>query len=121
MIVQGTSVGLDVHALSVVAHGIDEETGKVARARLCPDYGEVLGSLGQLRAPVRVPGDLQAEQAADEGPPPQIPEYPDNLSSVVFGFERRQPVRLRLEARRKELMHAAVGPFRAPCCRWIDR
>lgn len=54
MIVQGTSVGLDVHALSVVAHGIDEETGKVARARLCPDYGEVLGWLGQLRAPVRV-------------------------------------------------------------------
>ena len=54
MIVQGTSVGLDVHALSVVAHGIDEETGKIARARLCPDYGEVLGWLGQLRAPVRV-------------------------------------------------------------------
>lgn len=52
--VQGTSVGLDVHALSVVAHGIDEETGKIARARLCPDYGEVLGWLGQLRAPVRV-------------------------------------------------------------------
>ena len=54
MIVQGTSVGLDVHALSVVAHGIDEETGKIARARLCPDYGQVLGWLGQLRAPVRV-------------------------------------------------------------------
>ena len=28
MIVQGTSVGLDVHALSVVAHAVDEETGK---------------------------------------------------------------------------------------------
>ena len=54
MAIQGTSVGLDVHALSVVAHGIDEETGKIARARLCPDYGEVLGWLGQLRAPVRV-------------------------------------------------------------------
>lgn len=54
MIVQGTSVGLDVHALSVVAHGVDEETGKIARARLCPDYGEVLGWLGQLRASVRV-------------------------------------------------------------------
>jgi len=54
VIVQGTSVGLDVHALSVVAHGIDEETGKIARARLCPDYGQVLGWLGQLRAPVRV-------------------------------------------------------------------
>ena len=54
MIVQGTSVGLDVHALSVVAHAVDEETGKVAPARLCPDHGEVLGWLHQLRAPVRV-------------------------------------------------------------------
>ena len=32
----GTSVGLDVHALSVVAHAVDEETGRVERARLCP-------------------------------------------------------------------------------------
>ena len=54
MIVQGTSVGLDVHALSVVAHAVDEETGKVARARLCPDHGEVLVWLHQLSAPVRV-------------------------------------------------------------------
>src|SRR6202171_2959949 len=54
VIVQGTSVGLDVHALSVVAHAVDEETGKIARARLCPDQGEVLGWLHQLRAPVRV-------------------------------------------------------------------
>jgi transposase len=54
VIVQGTSVRLDVHALSVVAHAVDEETGKIARARLCPDHGEVLGWLHQLRAPVRV-------------------------------------------------------------------
>jgi transposase len=54
VIVQGTSVGLDVHALSVVAHAVDEETGKVARARLCPDHREILGWLHQLRAPVRV-------------------------------------------------------------------
>ncbi|MCW2628483.1 MAG: Transposase-like protein [Mycobacterium sp.] len=54
MIVQGTSVGLDVHALSVVAHAVDEETGKIARARLCPDHREILGWLHQLRAPVRV-------------------------------------------------------------------
>jgi len=50
----GTSVGLDVHALSVVAHAVDEETGRVERARLCPDHGEILGWLGQLRGPVRV-------------------------------------------------------------------
>ena len=54
MIVQGTSVGLDVHALSVVAHAIDEETGKIARARLCPAHEEVLSWLHQLRDPVRV-------------------------------------------------------------------
>ncbi len=50
----GTSVGLDVHALSVVAHALDEETGRVERARLCPDYGEILDWLHRLRAPVRV-------------------------------------------------------------------
>ena len=49
----GTSVGLDVHALSVVAHAVDEETGRVERARLCPDHGEILGWLRQLRGPVR--------------------------------------------------------------------
>ncbi len=54
MIVQGTSVGLDVHALSVVAHAVDEETGKIARARLCPAHDEVLGWLRELRAPVWV-------------------------------------------------------------------
>jgi transposase len=54
VIVQGTSVGLDVHALSVVAHAVDEETGKIARARLCPAHDEVLSWLRQLRAPVRV-------------------------------------------------------------------
>ena len=54
MIVQVTSVGLDVHALSVLAHAVDEETGKIARARLCPDHREVLGWLHQLRGPVRV-------------------------------------------------------------------
>ena len=50
----GTSVGLDVHALSVVAHAFDEETGRVERARLCPDHGEILDWLHRLRGPVRV-------------------------------------------------------------------
>jgi hypothetical protein len=50
----GTSVGLDVHALSVVAHAVDEETGRVERARLCPDHGEIPDWLHRLRGPVRV-------------------------------------------------------------------
>lgn len=51
MSLYGTSVGLDVHALSVVAHAVDEQTGRVERARLCPDHGEILD---WLRGPVRV-------------------------------------------------------------------
>ncbi len=43
-----------MHALSVVAHAVDEESGLVERARLCPDHGEVLRWLGQLRGPLRV-------------------------------------------------------------------
>lgn len=50
----GTSVGLDVHALSVVAHAVDEETGRVERARLCSDHDEILDWLHRLRRPVRV-------------------------------------------------------------------
>jgi transposase len=50
----GTSVGLDVHALLVVAHAVDEETGRVERARLCADHGEILAWLHQLRGLVRV-------------------------------------------------------------------
>jgi transposase len=50
----GRSVGLDVHALPVVAHAVDEETGRVKRARLCPDHGEIRDWLHQLRGPVRV-------------------------------------------------------------------
>jgi transposase len=45
---------LDAHALSVVAHAIDELSGAVSRARLCPDHVEIVGWLHQLRAPVRV-------------------------------------------------------------------
>jgi len=35
------------------SHAVDEETEKLARARLCPDYGEILGWLHQLRVPAR--------------------------------------------------------------------
>jgi transposase len=49
-----TSVGLDVHARSVVARGIDGQTGEVFKARLCPQPREVLGWLHQLPGPVAV-------------------------------------------------------------------
>jgi transposase len=55
MAFEGTSVGLDVHARSVVAAAIDEATGEISRARLVPDSGQVLDWLlriGELVAVV---------------------------------------------------------------------
>jgi transposase len=51
---QRTSVGLDVHARSVVACGLDGDTGEVFGRRLCPDHREVLEWIGSLPAPVAV-------------------------------------------------------------------
>jgi len=48
-----TSVGLDVHARSVVAHGMDEVTGEVFTGRLSPGV-EVRDWLGRLPGPVAV-------------------------------------------------------------------
>jgi len=49
-----TSVGLDVHARSVVACAIDGQTGEITQARLCPDTGSVLAWLRALPGPCRV-------------------------------------------------------------------
>ncbi|MFE3277135.1 IS110 family transposase, partial [Nocardia sp. NPDC059239] len=54
MSIERTSVGLDVHALSVVACGIDNETGQLSRQRLCPDPGQILAWLAGLAGPVKV-------------------------------------------------------------------
>jgi transposase len=49
-----TSVGLDVHARSVVACGLDGRTGELFERRLTPDHGELLGWLSGLPGPVQV-------------------------------------------------------------------
>jgi hypothetical protein len=49
-----TSVGLDVHARSVVACGLDGVTGELFERRLTPDHGELLGWLQGLPGPVDV-------------------------------------------------------------------
>ena len=49
-----TNVGLDVHALSVVACAIDGQTGEILRARLTPDHGEILAWIQGLPGPCRV-------------------------------------------------------------------
>ena len=48
---QRTSVGLDVHARSVVACGLDGETGEVFERRLTPDHGEIREWIGSLPGP----------------------------------------------------------------------
>src|SRR3954464_8342582 len=48
---QRTSVGLDVHARSVVGRGLDVQTGDVLRARLTPAHAEVIGWLRSLPGP----------------------------------------------------------------------
>ncbi len=51
---QRTSVGLDVHARSVVACGLDRETGEVFERRLTPNHREILEWIGGLPQPVAV-------------------------------------------------------------------
>ncbi len=54
MLGQRTSVGLDVHARSVVACGLDRETGAVVERRLTPDHREIVGWIEGLPGPVAV-------------------------------------------------------------------
>src|SRR5690242_2625743 len=49
-----TSVGLDVHARSVVACGLDGQTGQLYERRLTPDHGEILAWIRSLPGPVVV-------------------------------------------------------------------
>ena len=52
MIVERTSVGLDVHARSVVATALDAATGEVFKKTLVPAHEEVIGWLRGLPGPV---------------------------------------------------------------------
>ena len=49
---QRTSVGLDVHARSVMACGLDRETGELFERRLCPDHDEIREWIRGLPQPV---------------------------------------------------------------------
>jgi transposase len=51
---QRTSVGLDVHARSVVGCGLDGDTGELFERRLTPAHEDVLGWLQNLPEPVAV-------------------------------------------------------------------
>ena len=54
MLVERTSVGLDVHARSVAAAAIDGVTGELRRARLAPSHDHIRSWLEQLDGPVAV-------------------------------------------------------------------
>lgn len=54
MKVQRTSVGLDVHARSMVGCALDGETGEVFERRLTPERGEIVAWLSDLPGPVVV-------------------------------------------------------------------
>jgi transposase len=45
---------LDVHARSVVACGLDGQTGELFERRLCPDHGEIIAWARGLPGPVAV-------------------------------------------------------------------
>jgi hypothetical protein len=46
------SVGLDVHARSVVACGLDRQTGELFERRLTPNHQEILEWIGSLPSPM---------------------------------------------------------------------
>ena len=50
---QRTSVGLDVHARSVVACGLDGRTGELLKRRLTPDHRDILKWIRSLPDPVK--------------------------------------------------------------------
>lgn len=54
MLYERTSVGLDVHARSVVAAAIDGVTGEVKRARLTPSHDHIRSWVCELEGPVAV-------------------------------------------------------------------
>lgn len=54
MLVERTSVGLDVHARSVAAAAIDGVTGELVQVRLTPSHDHIRSWIGTLRGPVAV-------------------------------------------------------------------
>ena len=54
MFTERTSVGLDVHALSVVAAAIDGVTGELFQERLTPSYDHITSWLRDRPGPVAV-------------------------------------------------------------------
>lgn len=68
MITERTSVGLDVHARSVVAAAIDERTGELVRRRMGSETAEVVAWVTGLPGPVAATYEAVRDDWRDVGP-----------------------------------------------------
>jgi hypothetical protein len=82
-----TSVGLDVHARSVMGCGLDGATGELFERRLTPDHGELLGWLRVLPAPVAVTYEAARPDSVWPG------SWPGRASTA--GWQRRRSCSVR--------------------------
>ena len=64
MFTERTSVGLDVHARSVVAAAIDGVAGELIQSRLTPSHEDIRSWLGDLPGPVAVAYEARSLTAA---------------------------------------------------------
>src|SRR4051794_41903762 len=76
VLVERTSVGLDVHARSVAAAAIDEATGELKQARLSPSPDQIRAWIGELAGPGAV---------ADEAGPTGVGLYRAVTAAGVRG------------------------------------
>ena len=85
---QRTSVGLDVHARSVVACGLDGRTGELFERRLTPDHRDILEWIRSLPDPVKA--TYEAGPTGSAGP---FPEHGRHRVSGGGTLEAAAPVR----------------------------
>ena len=70
MVGNRTSVGLDVHARSVAACGLDGQTGQLFERRLTPDRAEIAAWVAGLPGPVAVTYEAGPTVCELDGPIP---------------------------------------------------
>jgi hypothetical protein len=104
-----TSVGLDVHARSVVACGLDGRTGQLFERRLTPDHGDIESWIRSLPGPVSV--------TYEAGPTGSVwlDTCPTKASSAWSRPRRECSARLGIGSRPTCGMR---GTWRG-CCTWV--
>ncbi len=105
------TVGLDVHARSVVMRAIDGATGEVIHTRLCPDHGDIRRWLATLADPVAVHGRPSAVLMA--------PADLESLEETIAILSDREAMQ-RLNASEAELT-AGLGESEADLAAAMER